>query len=211
MSDSDSRDAEGTGLGLALTKELVDLYRGEINVDSREGKGSAFTVKLPVSKNLFTEEEIVTRSDSQDPKPEPIEPVHDQQEPECIDVHGDFVQETEENKPVILIVEDNADLSNYISRNLENNYRILKAMNGRTGLDIAVECIPDLIISDVMMPEMDGMEMSKLLKRDERTNHIPVIMLTAKADRDSKLEGLETGADDYLIKPFDQEGITGSN
>ena len=207
VSDSDSRDAEGTGLGLALTKELVDLYRGEISVDSREGKGSTFTVKLPVSKDLFTEEEMVTRPDTQEPKSEPIEPVHDQQKHECIDAQGDLVQETEDDKPVILIVEDNADLRKYISRNLENNYHILTAMNGREGLDIAVECIPDLIISDLMMPELDGMEMSKQLKRDERTNHIPVIMLTAKADRDSMLEGLETGADDYIIKPFDQEEL----
>ena len=207
VSDSDSLDAEGTGLGLALTKELVDLYRGEISVDSQEGKGSTFTVKLPVSKSLFTKEEMVTRLYSQDPKPEPIEPVNDQQNPECIDAEGYPVQATKENKPVILIVEDNADLRNYLSRNLENNYRILKAINGTIGLDIAVECIPDLIISDLMMPEMDGMEMSKQLKTNERTNHIPIIMLTAKADRDSKLAGLETGADDYMIKPFDAKEL----
>ncbi len=206
-SDSDSRDAEGTGLGLALTKELVDLYRGEISVDSQEGKGSTFTVKLPVSKSLFTEEEISTRPDTQDIKPEPVEPVHDPQEHECIDIEGDLVQETADDRQVILIIEDNVDLRNYISRNLEKNYRILTAINGKEGLDKALECIPDLIISDVMMPEMDGIEMSKLLKTDERTNHIPIIMLTAKADRDSKLEGLETGADDYLIKPFDQEEL----
>ena len=96
---------------------------------------------------------------------------------------------------------------NYISRILVNNYRILTATNGKTGLDKAVECIPDLIISDVMMPEMDGMEMSKQIKTDARTNHIPLIMLTAKADRGSKMDGLKTGADDYIIKPFDAEEL----
>jgi DNA-binding response OmpR family regulator/nitrogen-specific signal transduction histidine kinase len=207
VSDSDSRIAEGTGLGLALTKELVDLYRGDISVDSQEGKGSTFTVKLPVSQNLFTEEERVGISALQDDEAEPSKSVLDRKESECFDVKEDLINEAAENKPVILIVEDNIDLMNYVSQNLGNIYRILTAINGKTGLDKAVECIPDLIISDVMMPEMDGLEMNKQLKSDERTNHIPVIMLTAKADRESRLEGLETGADDYIVKPFDQEEL----
>ncbi|KPL12856.1 MAG: hypothetical protein AMS26_16040 [Bacteroides sp. SM23_62] len=207
VSDSDARIAEGTGLGLALTKELVDLYRGEISVDSQEGKGSTFTVKLPVSKDLFTEEERAAISSSQDIEAESGIAVLDQQGSEILDVEEEFVRETADNRPIVLIVEDNVDLMSYLSQNLGNNYSILTAINGKTGLDKAVECIPDLIISDVMMSKMDGMEMSKQLKSDERTNHIPVIMLTAKADRDSRLEGLETGADDYLIKPFDQEEL----
>ena len=207
VSDSDSREAEGTGLGLALTKELVDLYRGEIIVESEEGKGSTFTVKLPVSQNLFTEEEIIIRPAIQEIKPEQVEPFNDQKQLEVIDFEEGHIQKTVEKKPVILIVEDNVDLGNYISRNLEDNYHIDTAIDGKKGLDKAIEFIPDLIISDVMMPEMDGMEMSKKLKNDERTNHIPIILLTAKADRESKLEGLETGADDYVVKPFDQEEL----
>jgi signal transduction histidine kinase/DNA-binding response OmpR family regulator len=203
VSDSGSRDAEGTGLGLALTKELVDLYRGEISVDSQEGKGSTFTVKLPVSKDLFTEEERVGDSTCQEPKPEQPGPIGDQKQLKYMDVEIDHIQENAEARPVILIVEDNDDLRNYLSRNLEDYYRILTAVNGKEGWDKAVECIPDLIISDLMMPEMDGMEMSRLIKTNVRTNHIPIIMLTAKADRDSKLEGLGTGVDDYMIKPFD--------
>ena len=115
--------------------------------------------------------------------------------------------EKEKDAPVILIVEDNVDLSNYISGNLGGNYQILTAENGEKGLELAKEHIPDLIISDLMMPVMDGMEMCGHLKNEESTNHIPLIMLTAKADRDSKLEGLGTGADDYLIKPFDSEEL----
>jgi signal transduction histidine kinase/ligand-binding sensor domain-containing protein/DNA-binding response OmpR family regulator len=207
ISDSDSRIAEGTGLGLALTKELVDLYRGEISVDSQEGKGSTFTVKLPVSKDLFTEEERAAISTPQDTDADPSTRVLDQQGSEILDVEEEFDRETADHRPVLLIVEDNIDLMNYLSQNLENHYRILTAINGKKGLDEAIKYIPDLIISDVMMPEMDGLEMSGKLKTDERTNHIPVIMLTAKADRDSKLEGLQTGADDYMIKPFDQEEL----
>ncbi len=109
--------------------------------------------------------------------------------------------------PEVLIVEDNQDLRSYISQQLMPQYSIVEAVNGREGLNMAVERIPDLIISDLMMPEMGGREMCIELKADPRTSHIPIIMLTAKADRRSKLEGLETGADDYIIKPFDGEEL----
>ena len=112
-----------------------------------------------------------------------------------------------EDRLVILIVEDNPDLRNYISGNLEKSYRLMVAENGKEGLNSAIENIPDLVISDVMMPEMDGIEMCHKLKTDDLTNHIPIILLTARADRGSKLEGLETGADDYIIKPFDAEEL----
>ena len=190
-----------------MTKELVDLYRGEISVDSQEGKGSIFKVKLPVSKNLFTVEERVSYPTSKEMKPEQIEMLHAQAQLEDIDVESLPTQETANKKPVILIVEDNADLRKYLSRNLENYYYILKAINGAIGLEMAFNCIPDLIISDLMMPEMDGMEMIQHLKTSEITNHIPVIILTAKGDRDSKLAGLEEGADEYMIKPFDAEEL----
>jgi DNA-binding response OmpR family regulator len=107
----------------------------------------------------------------------------------------------------LLIVEDNLDLRNYLSENLNNVYRVLEAENGRDGLQLAINSMPDLIISDLMMPVMDGIEFCLQVRREKRTNHIPFIMLTAKADRESKLEGLETGADEYLVKPFDAEEL----
>ncbi len=107
----------------------------------------------------------------------------------------------------VLIVEDNADLRKYISENLLDYYQIQVAENGKEGFAEAIESIPDLVVSDLMMPELDGMEMCRMLKEDEGTSHIPVIMLTAKANRESKMEGLDLGADDYIIKPFDSEEL----
>jgi signal transduction histidine kinase/DNA-binding response OmpR family regulator/ligand-binding sensor domain-containing protein len=206
VSDLDTREEEGTGIGLALTRELVDLYRGEIHVESKVGRGSAFTVKLPVSREQFKEEEITEHAKDQgkDPQTAIIEPDKTLYT-DSRDSEPDIRQVPDPDKevPHILVVEDNADLRNYISVNLGENYQILLAENGKTGLNLSINKIPDLIISDVMMPVMDGMEMCRQIKRDERTNHIPVILLTAKADRDSRMKGLDTGADDYLIKPFD--------
>ncbi len=207
VSDSNAREAEGSGIGLALTKELTELYRGEINVESEVGKGSTFTVRLPVSSELFSVDEIVFYPVGKELNQKQVEPLPDRKEPEDIQTDTGQKDKSGKSKPVILIVEDNADMGNYISRNLESFCSILSAENGKMGLDKAHEYIPDLVISDVMMPVMDGMELCKHLKADERTNHIPVILLTALAERGSKLEGLETGADDYLIKPFDTEEL----
>jgi DNA-binding response OmpR family regulator/two-component sensor histidine kinase len=207
ISDADNRDAEGTGIGLALTRELVDLYRGEISVESEPGKGSMFTVRLPVSRESFPEGEIVEEpgeeipsEDHSDQALEGTAPI--EKGPVAARITGDHGP-----RPLVLIVEDNADLRKYISVNLGHDYEILHADNGRMGLERATDQIPDLVISDVMMPEMDGMEMCERIKQDERTCHIPVVMLTAKADRESRMEGLETGADDYLVKPFDAEEL----
>lgn len=107
------------------------------------------------------------------------------------------------DEPILLVVEDNADVRTYIRQYLEPAFKVIEAVDGVEGVQMALESIPDLIISDVMMPKRDGNELCRILKTDEKTSHVPIIMLTAKADRDSKVQGLETGADDYLIKPFD--------
>ncbi|WP_340113884.1 ATP-binding protein [Maribellus mangrovi] len=202
VNDSSKRDTEGTGIGLALTRELVKIYRGEISAESKEGIGSTFKLKLPVSELRFQDYELdpVTKKDSLS------ERESFQEQEETKNFIGKKLQ-TSKDKPLALIVEDNSDLRTYISGILGNNYRIQTAENGKLGYDMAVAKIPDIVISDLMMPVMDGVELCRMIKEDERTNHIPVIMLTAKADKGSKMEGLNTGADDYIIKPFDAEEL----
>lgn len=205
--DSYTCEQEGSGIGLALTKELVELHHGEIQVASEVGKGTTFTVHLPLGKDHLKPEEIVAEAplpagesrETAAPSSEEIgegvamgKPSEDVQSPEG-----------SEDPPIVLIVEDNADVRTYIREYLEENYQIEEAVDGEQGYEKSVNTIPDLIISDVMMPKLDGYELCHKLKTDERTNHIPVILLTARAGGESKFEGLETGADDYIIKPFD--------
>ncbi|MFB6343450.1 ATP-binding protein [Saccharicrinis sp. FJH62] len=203
VNDSNERIAEGTGIGLALTKELVELYHGKISVESTEGKGTIFSLRLPVAKEKFRDDEKVSHS------LEIIEaPIGDHMilgdKPKTGKITKPRIRD---KKPLVLIVEDNADLTNYITGILSENFVVLSAENGQKGLTVAIDTIPDLVISDLMMPVMDGMKMCHILKNDERTTHIPLIMLTAKAGKCSKIEGLQAGADDYLIKPFDAEEL----
>ncbi|MES2776404.1 MAG: ATP-binding protein [Bacteroidota bacterium] len=190
---------KGSGIGLALVKELVDLYRGQISVSSEPGKGCRFKVTLPVGKNLFKENELVY-GEWQAEKTF-INQSMDEQE-------SWIKKETiAAQLPLLLIVEDNRDLRNFIKEIVHQYYQVVEAANGKEGLVKAISEVPDIIVSDVMMPEMDGFAMTQKLKKDERTSHIPVILLTAKASQDHKLEGLETGADDYLTKPFDAKEL----
>jgi len=207
VSGSDSLNFEGSGIGLALAKELVELHRGDIQVKSIPGEGSTFKVKLPVSRDQFEDVEIISVSwkDTEQGISEDAD-VLESKETDIL-VQSDQIYQKKKDGPVILIVEDNPDLREYISQSLISDYQILQAENGNEGLKTAIENIPDLVISDLMMPEMDGMEMCGLLKLDHKTSHIPLIMLTAKADRESKLESLETGADDFILKPFDAEEL----
>ncbi|MBK7410401.1 MAG: tetratricopeptide repeat protein [Saprospirales bacterium] len=191
----------GSGLGLALTKDLVELHGGTIAVDSKEGKGTSFIVGLQTGADFFKPEEIVLKSPAPIATPSPSEsgpaPVSAGVKKPIAEAFSPY------EKPVILLVEDNTDVRAFIKEQLEGPYTILEAENGKVGLSTALEQMPDLVISDVMMPEMDGMEFCKLLKTNEKSSHIPVVMLTAKAEQSDKLEGLELGADDYLAKPFD--------
>ncbi len=203
VDSSHTREQEGAGLGLALSKELVEQHKGQIRVESSEGKGSTFTVTIPLGKDHLKGEEISEgKIEAEEFAPEDVELSH---EYEGQKPRSDIEVITETEKLLLLIVEDNADVRNYIKGNLKEEFRILEAVDGEEGLNQSVKHIPDLIISDVMMPRMDGFEMCDKIKNDERTNHIPVIMLTAKATDKDKINGYKTGADDYVMKPFDTE------
>ena len=201
------REHEGTGIGLALAKELVELHGGKISVDSEQGKGTTFTVQLPVGEtapineipvNLETPEtQKITTNDGRSPS--------DARRALSREAHmtGEAnLTAKPDNGETILIVEDNADVRAYLRDHLRDRYQIIEAEHGEIGLEKARENMPDLIISDVMMPKMDGYAFSREIRADQKTSHIPIIMLTARAAEADKLEGLKTGVDDYLIKPF---------
>jgi signal transduction histidine kinase/ligand-binding sensor domain-containing protein/AraC-like DNA-binding protein len=206
VSSSDSRQYEGTGIGLSLAKELTVICRGEIRVESQPGKGSLFKLILPVSRETFRDEEVIQPGEEPEDGPHLLEDIHETL-PDGYEREESQIPENETEKSVILVVEDNTDLRKYISMNLAKDYMIIEAENGRDGLERAIEKIPDIIMTDLMMPEMDGIDMCNKIRDDQRTSHIPVVMLTARADKDSKLKGLTTGVDDYLIKPFDAEEL----
>ena len=199
---SQTRDYEGSGIGMALAKELVELHHGTISVESKEGKGSTFTVRLPLSQEYLRKEEMVDSGE--------LKKTRISNEIISEDSRIETTREKEtvsESQPVLLIVEDNTDMRNYIRKTLAGSYQIIEAVNGKEGVAKAGESVPDLIISDIMMPEMDGYKLCELIKINELTSHIPVILLTAKADQQSRLTGLEQRADDYLLKPFDADEL----
>ncbi len=178
----------------------MELHRGIITVDSKFGKGTNFNVYLPLGKEHLKEEELFVKEDSienQEYPPEQFDLLHEE-----VTFRDDKIEKNDA-KPLLLIVEDNDDLRSYIRTFLIDEYLISEAIDGEMGLEKAIDKIPDLIISDVMMPKMDGYQLCERLKTDERTSHIPVIILTARASMESKIEGLETGADDFITKPFD--------
>ena len=180
------------GIGLSLVKELVHLLHGSIKVDSTLGKGSVFEVSLPINYDAFKSDENLEfiMNDSQQTTtsykiPENTSPT------EGADKNID-----------ILIVEDNEELRHFLVNMLQKDYRILEAADGKSGLDLTVSAMPDLIISDIMMPVMDGIELLEAVKKNHDISHIPFILLSAKASLDDRIQGLEYGADDYITKPF---------
>jgi signal transduction histidine kinase/DNA-binding response OmpR family regulator len=200
----------GTGIGLALTKEMVQVLQGTISVESIKGKGSEFSVLLPVTRNAplsdITEAaDLIRVTDNQYEKVSSYgEPLYPEQSPEEL---LSVVAANPAKLPLLLIVEDSSDVVLYLRAILKYEYRIEVAGNGSIGLEKALEIIPDIILSDIMMPVMDGIELLEKVKNDIRTSHIPVVMLTAKADIDSRLAGLERGADAYLAKPVDEREL----
>ena len=203
VDSASNRQYEGTGIGLALVKELVQIHHGKVSVESNLGV-TCFTVKLPLDEGYLKEDEKITSIDfTYEEKKESM--VRDISTHSMIEVGSDLASISEAvDRLEILIVEDNHDLRSFVSNILQHDYKVIEAVDGIDGVEKAEATIPDLIISDVMMPRMDGFELCRKLKANEKTNHIPLILLTAKAAREHKLEGLETGADDYLVKPFDE-------
>ncbi|ELR69477.1 hypothetical protein C900_05009 [Fulvivirga imtechensis AK7] len=195
VDSADSREFEGSGIGLALTKELAELHRGSITVASQPEQGCSFLVAIPLQGY---DRMAISDDDGTPLEEDRWVTVPTAQQPSS---YEDRV--TDDKNSVILLAEDNTDLLKFLSESLEDHYTIIQASDGQRGYELAMEHIPDLIISDLMMPKLDGLGMCEKIKHHEKTSHIPVIMLTARADHESKLRGLETGADDYLAKPFD--------
>ena len=183
-------ETTGNGIGLSLVRDFVTLHEGEVKVFDNIGMGSVFVIQFPV-KHVETQVQLLEETGM---------PVGDEEDKE---MKEEAREETErKNFPLLLIVDDNEDFRIFMRYSLELQYRVKLAVNGKEAWEMMQEELPDLVISDVMMPQMDGNELCRLIKQDKRTAHIPVILLTARQNTEAKLEGLQTGADDYVTKPF---------
>ncbi|PWJ59875.1 phospho-acceptor domain-containing protein [Dyadobacter jejuensis] len=190
------KEHTGTGIGLALVKELVGVLNGTIEVSSTLHQGTRFSIRLPIDAHSWGQSTPIVESPwSHPPVGEAV-------------LEGEPTDSPSDNRPIVLLVEDNPDLSTYIQSLFQDQYRVLSAANGQEGWTMATDKIPDLILSDVMMPLMDGYTLCERLKADQRTSHIPIILLTAKVTLEDKLAGLSLGADDYLAKPFSRQELT---
>ncbi|PCH71369.1 MAG: hypothetical protein COC06_01670 [Bacteroidales bacterium] len=200
LDNSESSYVSGSGIGLALVKEFIDLHHGYIEVKSRRGGGSKFKVFLPIGKSHFSDEELVKKegTDYQ---------LHNElltsnlREYQSVKVGSTEIQKSKE--ATILVVEDNKDLRDYIVDILSEKYKMFEVENGTAGFELAVKFLPDLIVSDVMMPGLNGFELCRKIKSDLKTSHIPVVLLTALSSVEKNITGLEAGADAYISKPFD--------
>ena len=189
---------QGSGIGLSLTRQLAALLGGSIHMESQPGLGSNFSLTIPIHQDATQQDEGFSQADVG---------AHLPQKPGAINKRINPIPMPGEDPIRVLIVEDTPDLAQYIASCLEGNYEISFAENGQTGIDAALRDIPDIVISDVMMPEKDGFELCQTLKENILTSHIPIILLTALADAESRVAGLERGADAYLAKPFNEEEL----
>ncbi|MGF1637995.1 MAG: tetratricopeptide repeat protein, partial [Cyclobacteriaceae bacterium] len=193
-----ARIIQGTGIGLQLARELVELQGGTISVANQEQGGAEFSFTLPVVQTgvAMSNDEVLTPISTNNLTPAEYQ-IHVQTNDKTPAFDDMDIQ-----SELVLVVEDNPEVRQFIVATLQDKYRVIEATNGDEGVIMALETIPDIIISDVMMPGKSGYEVCQILKEDQKTSHIPIIMLTGKADMESKIEGLELGADDYLVKPF---------
>ena len=202
IDDETTREGEGTGIGLAIVKEFSLLMKGTIKVKSAVNRGSEFILTLPITKNAEAEKSKIYEKQNLEKSLNLVDTTSDIAIPST---KNNGITITKNNN--ILIIEDNLDVVFYIQSILDHHHHTVHMRNGKLGIEQAIASIPDLILCDVMMPEVDGFEVCATLKKDVRTSHIPIILLTAKATHRDKLEGLKTGADAYLIKPFDKQEL----
>lgn len=198
---SSSLDRKGSGIGLAMVHELTKLMNGEIEVISQLGKGTEFVLRFAITHEAEERSTEITKSSVQDVVAGFVKPTLERSDLEVVEPN------VLEEVPGLLIVEDDDDVVQYIQSCLSEDYNTYVAHNGTEGVARALELVPDLIISDIIMPELNGFELCRNIKNNDITSHIPVVLLTAKDDVDSKMEGLDCGADDYLVKPFNPDEL----
>lgn len=175
------QESTGSGIGLSITHEFIKLMNGEIDVDSLEGKGTTFTVKMPLLSDADIDINTVNQPEEK----------------------ANASERNDMSKKIILIAEDNNDVREYVASNFRAEYKVLEATNGKDAFDLAIRYIPDIILSDLLMPVMGGDVFCKKIKKDEKTSHIPFLLLTAVSSKETEKEAFKTGADDYITKPFD--------
>jgi signal transduction histidine kinase/ligand-binding sensor domain-containing protein/DNA-binding response OmpR family regulator len=204
VEESDTRREAGTGIGLSLARELVELHGGSISVESGERSGTTFTVRLPTGRAHLRDDQV---ADEIEPEHEAsaalLDITGEQSAPDPFAIPRKKPSTDDTDRTTVLVVDDNAEVRAYLRTHLERRFRVVEASGGTTALPMARDVLPDLVISDVMMQDMDGFTLCRTLKEDPETDFIPVILLTARAGQEDRIAGLLGGADDYVVKPFD--------
>ncbi len=199
----DQKNKPGAGIGLAFSKSLVELHLGEIAIEQRQGGGACFLVKLPLNESVYQASDF---SKAQLSSYQVFEETENRLGAE-LESEAVLTQNNEDKTalPLLLIIDDNADVRSFLHQGLQNDFRIIAAKNGGEGFEMCIQHLPDIIISDVMMPVLNGIALCAKIKADSRVSHIPIILLTAKSTEENELEGINCGADAYIRKPFSLE------